>query len=83
MFIFGLCFILYLMLVQVILVGNIFLNFDDMHDNIIWSLMLFSISSPYSQYCANCRKRVMYCYVDSFSNCFAIWNINLSNGIFF
>ena len=64
-------------------VGSHFLNFDDKHDDIIWSLMLFSISFPYSQYCASCRNRVRYCPTDSFSSCVAARNIDLSKGIFF
>ena len=34
------------------------LNFDDKRDDIIRSLMLFSILLPYLQYCASCRNRV-------------------------
>ena len=64
-------------------VNSHFLNFDDKHDDIIWSLILFSILFPYSQYCASCCNRVMYCSIDSFSSCLAARNIDLSNGIFF
>ena len=64
-------------------VSSCFLNFDDKHDDIIWSLMLFSISFLYSQYCASCCNWVMYCSVNSFSSCLAAQHIDLSNGIFF
>ena len=54
-----------------------FLNFDDKH-NIVWSLMLFSISFPYWQCCGSCCNRLMYCSTDSFSSCLAAPNIDLS-----
>ena len=59
-----------------------FLNFDDKND-IIWSLMLFSISFPYWQCCASCCNWLMYCSIDSFSSCLAAPNIDLSREIFF
>ena len=64
-------------------VSSCFTNFDDKHDDIIWSLILFSISFPYSQYGPNCRNWLMHCSIGSFSSCLAARNIDLSKGIFF
>ena len=64
-------------------VNNLFRNFDDLQLVIIWSLMLLSVSAPYSQCSDSCLSLVTYCSIVSFWCCVARWNANRSNVISF